>query len=72
MGKNFVGRKIVAVRHMTETELDAAGWESRSVPVIVLDNGDKIYPSCDEEGNGPGELFVTDAKGKQFSCLWEE
>lgn len=29
-----------------------------AVTVLTLDNGMKIYPSRDEDGNGPGELFV--------------
>ena len=71
MDKNFVGRKIVAVRHMTKAELEAEGWDTNhQVPLLELDNGDKLYPSCDEEGNGPGELFVTDKNGKAFMCLW--
>jgi hypothetical protein len=60
--KALVGRKIVAVRYMTEEELTDHGWE-RSPLVMFLDDGTAIYPSSDDEGNGAGALFTT---SKQF------
>jgi hypothetical protein len=55
----LLGRKIVAVRYMTQKEADSLGWHSRGV-VIQLDNGLLIYPSRDDEGNDSGALFTSD------------
>jgi hypothetical protein len=56
--KALVGRKIVATRYMTEKEMAEHGWD-RSPLVIFLDDNTAIYPSMDDEGNGPGSLFTT-------------
>lgn len=55
--KKYVGRKIVAARYMTAEESEALMWDGGKAIVLVLDNGDYILPSSDEEGNGPGVLF---------------
>jgi len=57
--QDLVGRTIVEVRPMTDEEKYAEGWEHfvGSPLVLILDNGLKLYPSEDEEGNGPGALF---------------
>jgi hypothetical protein len=55
---------------MKRAELAAEGWDARPVdcPVaIVLDDGTKLFPSCDAEGNGPGALFGVDARGESFA-----
>ncbi|MCK9458602.1 MAG: hypothetical protein M0R80_03100 [Proteobacteria bacterium] len=59
MAHKLVGRTIVAVRKMNKKELQQEGWERCGDPpkVLVLDDGSRIYPSQDEEGNGPGILF---------------
>ena len=66
MSTEFVGRRIVEVRVMSNEELEAEGWgdwqQFGSVPVFVLDDGTLIYPSRDAEGNGPGELFGRDGE----------
>lgn len=64
----LVGRQIVAVRAMTRDELDREYWlvgyrRDEQVTAIELDNGLVLYPSRDEEGNGPGEIFVADETG---------
>ena len=66
----LVGRKIVSVRHISKPELDFEGWEEYNVPttIIELDDGTLIYPSQDEEGNGPGVLFTR--KGDSAGLLW--
>lgn len=53
----LLGRKIVNVRYLTELERNDLGWYSRCV-VIQLDDGNLIYPSRDDEGNGAGSLFT--------------
>jgi len=34
------------------------GWSSRAV-MFRLSTGEWVYPSQDDEGNGPGSLFTT-------------
>lgn len=67
----LIGRKIVDVRPMTAFEQNQEGWETRhkATRVLVLDNGDKIYPSSDDEGNDAGTLFGMDKKGKTFYVI---
>ncbi len=60
----LVGCRIVAVRAMSARELAAEGWDANeTVPALVLDNGAILYPSRDDEGNGPGVLFGTSSRG---------
>lgn len=61
----LIGKKIVAVRLMTDDEVDEQGW-NRSTAVLVLDDGTKLYPSRDEVGNDSGALFGETAKGECF------
>ena len=56
------GETIKAVRTMTDTEMLEEGWErahySNVNPTCFeLSDGSIIYPSRDEEGNGPGIFF---------------
>lgn len=62
------GRKIVAVRYLTNAEMDELGWDDRPV-VLELDNGLLVYPSRDDEGNGAGALFTTDQKTPTLPVL---
>ena len=62
--------KIVEIRPMTSEEFEKEGWENYSghnVTVLVLENGTKLYPSADYEGNGSGAIFGTDKDGKAFA-----
>jgi hypothetical protein len=55
---NLVGKRVTAIRLLTDKELEAEGWEEGSpVTAIEFDDGSLVYASMDEEGNGPGELF---------------
>ena len=66
----LVGRRIAEVRAMTKRELEAEGWEpDEIVPVLVLDDGAILFPSRDEEGNGPGALFGATARRQGFRVL---
>jgi len=66
----FIGRRIVEVRAMSARELEAEGWPpDETVPVLVLDNGAILFPSRDEEGNGPGALFGATARKQGFRVL---
>lgn len=57
----LIGATVVAIRPMTQAEAEREGWEIRGrhgAPVVVqLSNGALLYPSRDDEGNGPGALF---------------
>ena len=65
----IVGHRILAVRPMTDKELQDEGWDmglGEAALAIVLDDGSVIYASQDGEGNGPGVLFAHDVHGKGF------
>ena len=59
MKKSIIGQKIVSVRQATDSEKRANHWDE-DFTVIELENGIKLYPSCDDEGNGPGIIFGED------------
>jgi len=64
----MVGQKISEIRAATPQELEDFGWEENPhepCTVIVLENGIKIVPSSDGEGNSFGVLFGH-YKGNQF------
>jgi hypothetical protein len=56
-----IGQTVVAVRPMAASELAREGWEANrrhgTPMVVVLSSGALLYPSRDDEGNGPGALF---------------
>lgn len=62
----IIGQKIREVRQMNKKEMEAEGWH-RPATVVILANGVKLYPSQDDEGNGPGALFGRDTKGDGFA-----
>lgn len=59
--KLLVGRKIVAVRYLTNEEVEGLGWYGASI-ALGLDDGSWIWPSSDDEGNDAGALFTTNEK----------
>lgn len=65
--QEIVGAKIVGARVMTKEEQEAEGWDFRGDAVLLeLDNGMRLYPSQDPEGNGPGCMFGTSKNGTTF------
>jgi hypothetical protein len=65
----IAGVKIKDVRPLTTKEMEREGWDKPCM-VIELENGVLLYPSMDEEGNGPGALFGYDTKTKkQFGLM---
>ena len=47
--------------------MEREGWDDdRPSVAIVFDSGAIVYPSRDEEGNGPGCLFGYYEGGEQF------
>jgi len=59
--KQLVGRKIVNVRYMNDAEAEEYGWYNRPV-INILDEGNIIFPSADDEGNDGGAIFTNDDK----------
>jgi hypothetical protein len=58
---SIVGAKIIGVRPLSASELDAMGWYDGAYDVafvILLDNGQALIPSMDPEGNGAGHVFL--------------
>ena len=54
--KHLVGRKIVAVNYLQESDAKELGWYSRPI-LLELDDGTMVFPSKDDEGNDGGALF---------------
>lgn len=54
----LVGRRIKAIRYLTDKEMADLGF-SKSCVVLVLDDDNCLYPSRDDEGNDAGALFTT-------------
>ena len=59
ISEKIIGRKIVGVRYMTDSEVKGNLWHNAAV-VLTLDNGTGIYPMSDEEGNNAGAIATTD------------
>jgi hypothetical protein len=54
----IIGKRILNVRPMTPAEKKNYCW-SRGGVALELEDGITLYPSRDEEGNGPGVIFGT-------------
>lgn len=54
----LLGRKIIEVRYMKQSEAEQMGWHSRPV-VFQLDDGNVVYAAADDEGNDGGALFTS-------------
>jgi len=68
--KQLLGRKIVRVRYLSLEESEKKfGWGGARCIVVHLDDGNLIYPSQDDEGNGPGALFTNDEKNSILPVL---
>jgi hypothetical protein len=63
--KSLLGRTIVAIRYLNDTEADGLGWSASPI-VLLLDDGAMIYPAQDDEGNGPGALIGQTKTGKEL------
>lgn len=59
VGMGFIGKRIVALRPMTHEEASWMFWPTNALPLVfVLEDGSVLFPSSDEEGNGPGTFMV--------------
>jgi len=67
--KQLLGKKIVGVRYLSLEESNELGWGTRCV-VIQLDDGNLIYPSSDDEGNGPGSWFTNNESNPVLPVLY--
>jgi len=66
---SMVGLEIAEIRRLTDAEVEREGWgHSRGAnpPVLVLEDGTKLYPSADPEGNRGGALFGAGPGGDLF------
>ena len=64
---SMVGKTIVAVRPLTNDEMDEFMWDgdaSEIAFVVFLSDGSYFVPMRDEEGNGPGVLM----RGEKTAC----
>lgn len=52
----LLNRRIVAVRYLTDAEMEDMGWYSKPL-AIFLDNGEHLIISADDEGNDGGAIF---------------
>lgn len=57
-----IGRKIVGVRWLAPEELNALGWYSPGM-LLMLDDGGFLIPSRDPEGNDSGSLLGAGREG---------
>jgi hypothetical protein len=64
MFKGITGAMIVEARALTDLELEEMGWSDSPHPAytLYLSNGLALTASCDEEGNGPGALFIDECE----------
>lgn len=52
----LMNRTIVDARQMNKQELAQEDWDTPTT-MLILDDGTKVYPSIDDEGNNSGVLF---------------
>jgi len=54
----MIGHTIVDVEMLSDKDMESEGWDSNErSAVLILDDGTRLYASCDYEGNGPGAIF---------------
>ncbi|MBY0277900.1 hypothetical protein K2Z84_21410 [Candidatus Binatia bacterium] len=64
---DVTGQRIARVRHMTAEEAEREGWlASEAAVVLELEGGVVIYAACDDDANGPGELFACQGPKRFF------
>ena len=56
-GEQLLGKKIVKVRYLNKKDIENLGWYESAI-AFQLDDGNWIFPSQDDEGNGAGALFT--------------
>lgn len=53
---SLVGKRIVEVRYLNDSEMELMGWYKRPV-CFILNDGTLCVVSADDEGNDGGSLF---------------
>ena len=67
----LIGRKIVAIRWMTTQETEQLGYIGASPVIILLDDGTRLIPQMDDEGNDGGAVLVLPGdKSKEYDVLY--
>lgn len=58
--KELVGKTIVSVRELADSEYEVFGWYKSSNPSAIIEFTDGTWAcvQCDPEGNGPGFLEI--------------
>jgi hypothetical protein len=64
--KQLIGKKIIAVRYMTDEEKTLFGWHSKPL-IIMLDDNTFLIPQADDEGNDGGAIAMM--KGQEFTII---
>jgi hypothetical protein len=60
------GKTIVQVRYLTAEECENNMWYKRGL-VLILSDGTKVIPACDDEMNDTGTLHYV--KDGEWDCL---
>ena len=53
------GKTVDYVRYLTAEEMKGLGWDNATIVIFFTDKS-YVFPSRDDEGNGPGALFTSD------------
>jgi hypothetical protein len=62
----LLNRKIIAIRYMTDVEMNQFGWFKKPL-VIQLDDNTFIIPQSDDEGNNGGAMALIN--GQNFNVI---
>jgi len=65
MNDDLVGKKLCAIEPLTPGEAATFGLDPHQLGaavVLVFENGVRLVPSRDAEGNGPGCMFGLDPR----------
>lgn len=71
LSKEFRGRLIRGTRFMTDAERQREGWQNEPAPLLLDIGIVQVWPSKDEEGNGPGVLHARLADGRHVQLELE-
>jgi hypothetical protein len=63
------GKVVAEVRYLTDDEIEEEGFDAYPVAIFFTD-GTYVFPSKDDEGNGPGALFTSDDNNPILPVLY--